>query len=981
MSCLSRNWSICGKSLMFVALLLSLPAVAQVVTSDFEDGTTDNWSGFAGAQVSVSADEANTGTHSLLVTNRSQTYQGPGIDLTSALTAGQPYLFKIAVRLSDSTPGSDSVNVTMKSTISGTTSYSTVASATVTNTGWVLMQGSYTPPSNFTAPPSGTDDLFLYVEDDTNAAAEYYIDTFSVSATSGGCTVPSDNSGFSSNFEDGTVQGWASRGGGSPVVLTPTEADAHGGGWSLLVTGRTATWNGPTHDITGKMCNGQQYWVEAWVKMAAGQPATSLNLSLQYTDLAGSVHFPSVANSPTQVTDSAWVRIKAKPYTFSGAYTNLQIYVQSNANPTASFYVDDVKVQYMPPPVIENIPSIAQTYSSDFLVGFAALQSDLTGPHAQLAALHYNSVTPGNDLKWDTTEPTEGTFNFAPGDNILAFAQAHGMKMRGHNFVWHQQVPNWVFQDANGVDMSTEPYSDANKALLLSRLKNHITALINHYQGNIYVWDVVNEAIDESQADGFRRSKWYMITVDPNNNPGYPEYMDDAFIYARQALDALGISRQQVKLCYNDYNTTIAAKRQFIYSWVQGAISRGVPIDCVGNQFHNTINFPIDDQGSASSKQSVIDTLNLFASLTSTAGVPIINEVTEFDMSLYRYGNCSQTFYSDYDDLLAQDTTDLINEGYRYRDYFQIFKSLKNEIDSVTVWGLGDDESWINPDVNAAGCSGTTAADAPLPFDAYLQHKYAYTGIVNPLALPGANLVTTIAASSGTVFSGHSATFVITATNNGPLDAANLTFTDTLPSATTFQSFVAPTGWTCTTPASGGTGQVTCTASTLTNGASAQFTLSVGVPCATPNGSAITDSATVTSTTLNPNPEPQNSASLTIAASDPAPVISGLSASSPYLWPPAGEFVPEWIRYRVAATCDPNPKLVLSVSVNQKDRDLNRDYRVIDPHLVWLEAERTPGSQERIYTIIVTATDSAGSSSNASVDVQVLRFPDHNGHH
>ncbi|HZQ19910.1 MAG TPA: endo-1,4-beta-xylanase [Terriglobales bacterium] len=968
------------KCLVFVALLLSLPAVAQVVTSDFEDGTTDNWSGFAGAQVSVSANEANTGTHSLLVTNRSQTYQGPGIDLTSALTAGQPYLFKIAVRLSDGTPGSDSVNVTMKSTIGGATSYSTVASATVTNTGWVVMQGSYAPPSNFTAPPSGTDDLFLYVEDDTNAAAEYYIDTFSVSATSGGCTVPPDNSGFSSNFEDGTVQGWVSRGGGSPVVLTPTEADAHTGAWSLLVTGRTATWNGPTHDITGKMCNGQQYWVEAWVKMAPGQPATSLNLSLQYTDLAGSVHFPTVANSPTQVTDGAWVRIKAKPYTFSGAYTNLQIYVQSNANPTASFYVDDVKVQYMPPPVIENIPSIAQTYSSDFLVGFAALQSDLTGPHAQLAALHYNSVTPGNDLKWDTTEPTEGNFNFAPGDNILAFAQAHGMKMRGHNFVWYQQTPNWVFEDANGLDMSTEPYSDSNKALLLSRLKNHITALINHYQGNIYVWDVVNEAIDESQPDGFRRSKWYAITVDPNNNPGYPEYMDDAFIYAREALDALGISRQQVKLCYNDYNTTIAAKRQFIYNWVKGAISRGVPIDCVGNQFHNTINFPIDDQGSASSKQSVIDTMNLFASLTSTAGVPIINEVTEFDMSLYRYGNCSQTFYSDYDDLLAEDTTDLINEGYRYRDYFQIFKSLKNEIDSVTVWGLGDDESWINPNVNAAGCSGITAADAPLPFDAYLQHKYAYTGIVNPLALPGANLVTTIAANSGTVLSGHSATFVITATNNGPLDAANLTFTDTLPSPTTFQSFVAPTGWTCTTPAVGSGGEVSCTASALTNGSAAQFTLTLGVPCATRNGTAITDSATVTSTTLNPNPQPQNSASVTVAAADPAPVISGLSASSPYLWPPSGELVPEWIRYRVAATCDPNPKLALSVSVNQKDRDLNRDYKVIDPHLVWLEAERTPGSPERIYTIIVTATDSAGSSSNASVNVQVQRLPDHSHH-
>lgn len=990
MSCLSRNWSIYRKSLVFVVLLVSLPAFAQVVTADFEDGTTDGFTGFGGASVAVSTDVANTGTHSLLTTNRTQTYMGPGIDLSSVLTAGQPYLFKIAVRLSSNTPSTgDTVNVTMKSTIAGTTNYSTVASsATVTDTGWTILQGTYAPPTNFTPPPSGADDLFLYVEDDTNASAEYYVDTFSVSTTNGGCTVPPDNSGFDSTFEDGNTDGWSTRFGLNTV--TNTTADAHTGSHSLIVTGRTADYQGPALDITGKMCNGQEYWVEAWVKMAPGQPPTSINMSLQLTDAAGNLSFPGVANSPVQVTDSAWVRIKAKPYTFSGAYTNLQIYLQTNTSAgsaTASFYIDDVMLQYMPPPVIENIPSIAQTYSADFPIGFAAGQADLTGPHAQLAALHFNSVTPGNDLKWDTTEPTEGNFNFTPGDNILAFAQAHGMKMRGHNFVWYNQTPNWVFEDANGVDMSTEPYSDANKALLLSRLKNHITALINHYQGNIYVWDVVNEAIDESQTNvpylpGFRRSKWFLITVDPNNPGTAPEYMDDAFIYTREALDALGITnRKQVELCYNDYNTTIPAKQQFIYSWLQGAIARKVPIDCIGNQFHNTINFPIDDQGSATSKQSVISTLNSFASLISTAGVPIVNEITEFDMSLYRYGNCSQTFYTDNDDLLAGDTTDLINQGYRYRDYFQIFKQLKNEIDSVTIWGLGDDESWLNPNVNAAGCNGITAVDAPLPFNVYLQHKYAYTGIVNPLALPGANLVTTIAANSGTVLSGHSATFVITATNNGPIDAANLTFTDTVPSATAFQSFVAPTGWTCTTPAVGSSGEVSCTASALTNGSAAQFTLTVGVPCATQNGTAITDSATVTSTTLNPNPEPQNSASLTIAASDPAPVISGLSASSPYLWPPAGELVPEWIRYRVAATCDRNPKLALSVAVNQKDRDLNRDYKVIDPHLVWVEAERTPGSQERIYTITVTATDSAGSSSNASVEVQVLRLPEHNGHH
>lgn len=971
MSCCSGNWPLRCMSLVFAVLLLSLPTVAQVASADFEDGV-DGWTGFGAAKVAVSTDQANTGTHSLLTNGRSATFNGPSINLTKILASGQPYLFKIAVRLSDTTPGSDNVNLTMRTTINGSQGFVPIASATVSNTSWVTLQGAFTPAT------SGLSDLLLYVEDDTNASAEYYIDTFNVSATNGGCSDPPDNSGFSSNFEDGTAQGWVSRGGGLPVVITPTQADAHTGAWSVLVTGRTDVWNGPTRDITGKMCNGSQYWVEAWVKMAPGQPAASLNMSLQYTDLAGTVHFPSVVSA--QVTDGAWVRLKAKPYTFSGAYSNLQIYIQSNDNATAEFYVDDVSVTFLPPPVIENIPSIAQTYSSDFLVGFAALQSDILGPHGQLAARHYNSVTPGNDLKWDTTEPTEGNFNFTPGDNILNFAQAHNIKMRGHTFVWHNQVPAWVFQDANGVDMSTEPYSDANKQLLLSRLKNHITALINHYRNSIYVWDVVNEAIDESQPDGFRRSKWYTITVDPNNNPGSPEYMDDAFVYARQALDALGIGRDQVKLCYNDFNTTIPAKRTFIYNWVQGAIGRGVPIDCVGHQFHNTINFPIDDQGSASSKQSVTDTINLFSTLNSTAGVPIINEVTEFDISLYRFGQCSQTFYTDYDDLLAGDTIDLINEGYRYRDYFEIFAGLHDKIDSVTIWGLGDDDSWLNPSSNKAGCPGVTAADAPLPFNAYLQHKYAYTGIVDPLDLPGANLVTTMSASSGTILSGHSVSYTITVTNKGPLDAASLTFTDTLPSLTAFQSFAAPSGWTCTTPAVGGSGMVSCTADALSSGADAQFTLTINVPCATRNGTAITNVAGLTSTTLNPNPAPQNNASLTLAISDPAPVISGLRISRPFLWPPVGELVPETLSYGVTATCDAHAKLVVSVASNQKDRGLRGDSKIISSHRLLLRAERIPISQERTYTVTVTATDSAGASSSASVEVKVLLFRNDRGH-
>src|SRR5256885_15827829 len=104
MSCLSRKNFVVCLSLLTVALVAGVPATAQVVSTDFEDGTTDGWTGFAEAQVAVRTTQANTGTYSLLTTGPPQPYQGPRIDLTQAPTPRPPHLFKIAVPHFDHTP-------------------------------------------------------------------------------------------------------------------------------------------------------------------------------------------------------------------------------------------------------------------------------------------------------------------------------------------------------------------------------------------------------------------------------------------------------------------------------------------------------------------------------------------------------------------------------------------------------------------------------------------------------------------------------------------------------------------------------------------------------------------------------------------------------------------------------------------------------------------------------------------------------------
>jgi len=53
----------------------------------------------------------------------------------------------------------------------------------------------------------------------------------------------------------------------------------------------------------------------------------------------------------------------------------------------------------------------------------------------------FNMITPENEMKWDATEPSQGSFSYGSADAIVAHAQAHGQRMRGHALAWHQQQP------------------------------------------------------------------------------------------------------------------------------------------------------------------------------------------------------------------------------------------------------------------------------------------------------------------------------------------------------------------------------------------------------------------------------------------------------------------------------------------------------------------------------------------------------------
>jgi uncharacterized repeat protein (TIGR01451 family) len=120
-------------------------------------------------------------------------------------------------------------------------------------------------------------------------------------------------------------------------------------------------------------------------------------------------------------------------------------------------------------------------------------------------------------------------------------------------------------------------------------------------------------------------------------------------------------------------------------------------------------------------------------------------------------------------------------------------------------------------------------------------------------------------APAGSTFS-----YTIAVTNGGPNAATNVVMTDVLPAQLLFESIAIPTGFTCTTPAVGANGTITCTAATLANGVTRTFTLNVRVAAGSTSGT-VTNSAGVSSSSADPDGGD---------TSDPAPPVTLAPASA-----------------------------------------------------------------------------------------------------
>jgi uncharacterized repeat protein (TIGR01451 family) len=140
-----------------------------------------------------------------------------------------------------------------------------------------------------------------------------------------------------------------------------------------------------------------------------------------------------------------------------------------------------------------------------------------------------------------------------------------------------------------------------------------------------------------------------------------------------------------------------------------------------------------------------------------------------------------------------------------------------------------------------------------------------------------ADLAVAKATVQGTVVPGAELAYTIRVANQGPSDAETVTLADAVPAGTSFVSLAVPAGWTCDTPAAGATGPITCLRGLLPALAPPQtFTLVVRVEAGTPAGSALANTATVS--TVTPDPVGANDSATATALTGGRRLVVGAGA-------------------------------------------------------------------------------------------------------
>ena len=190
--------------------------------------------------------------------------------------------------------------------------------------------------------------------------------------------------------------------------------------------------------------------------------------------------------------------------------------------------------------------------------------------YIHLLTREFGSVTPTDEMKAYSlldqqaskrSEDGMPVMNYQLADEIAAWAQENGLGVRGHVLVWDAYMLDWFFRE--GYDAAA-PYAD--RETVMERVRWYIRQVIRHfeetYPGVVYCWDVVSEAVAEGEGEYDPEDPRHLRKTRNGGENLFEEHLGDdyvelAFLYAREAVDELGAD---IKLYYNDYNAYFPEK-------------------------------------------------------------------------------------------------------------------------------------------------------------------------------------------------------------------------------------------------------------------------------------------------------------------------------------------------------------------------------------------------------------------------------------
>lgn len=284
--------------------------------------------------------------------------------------------------------------------------------------------------------------------------------------------------------------------------------------------------------------------------------------------------------------------------------------------------------------------------SHEFWFGCAISNGLFDGSFSSSDRLHYkqkflenfNAAVTENAVKWGTMERTRGEVNYRIVDSMLAWTEAHGIPLRGHNIFW-------------GIPKFVQPWvKELNDEELEHTLKNRAETLTSRYRGRFAEYDLNNEMIhgnyyEERLGAGItaKMAQWVK-----NGDPG-------------------------AKLWLNDYDILTGIKLPGYMAQIRQLLNEGVPVAGIGVQGHLHA-----DTYNREQLKNALDSLAEF-------NLPV--RVTEFNMPGQR-----SVFHKDR--TLVMTKKEEKQKAQELTDYYkQCFAH--PVVEGILMWGFWAGANWI----------------------------------------------------------------------------------------------------------------------------------------------------------------------------------------------------------------------------------------------------------------------------------------------